>query len=338
MSENLSKISVIVPVYNVEKYLSRCIESILAQTFTDFELLLIDDGSKDASGKICDEFAKTDARIKVFHTENRGVSTARNLGIKEASADWICFVDSDDWVEETFLSDLYGDGFSQDECIVFQRAIIEYESFPEKNRISFPYYPDITLHAPFDEKQIIKYKILEDVFVWAKIFNKNIIRTHDIRFCENLSIGEDVAFLHTYLQFVKEIRLQSSFSYHYMRRNIVTLLNTFHSSEEWVLAYKVLTAANDAICDKLPVKGTEYVKKICTTNSLYQLYLACINVNENNYHSIFSYVRSKKALFDKYFHPLNLKQRMFKTFLFAKWMPYRFIFFSVKQYLRFLKS
>lgn len=132
MSENLSKISVIVPVYNVEKYLSRCIESILAQTFTDFELLLIDDGSKDASSKICDEFAKTDARIKVFHTENRGVSTARNLGIKEASADWICFVDSDDWVEETFLSDLYGDGFSQDECIVFQRAIIEYESFPEK--------------------------------------------------------------------------------------------------------------------------------------------------------------------------------------------------------------
>ncbi len=262
MSENPFKISVIVPVYNVEKYLSRCIDSILSQTFTDFELLLVDDGSTDKSGEICDEYAKTDARIKVFHTENRGVSAARNLGIKEASADWICFVDSDDWVEKKFLSDLYGNGFSQDECIIFQRAFVEYESSPEKNRISFPYYIDMTLYAPFDEKQIIKYKILEDVSVWAKIFNKNIIRTHDIRFCENLSISEDVVFLHTYLQFVKEIRLQSSYSYHYMRRNIVTLLNTFHSSEEWIQAHKVLMAANIAICDNLSVKGTEYVKKI----------------------------------------------------------------------------
>lgn len=338
MSENPFKISVIVPVYNVEKYLSRCIDSILSQTFTDFELLLVDDGSTDKSGEICDEYAKTDARIKVFHTENRGVSAARNLGIKEASADWICFVDSDDWVEKKFLSDLYGDGFSQDECIIFQRAFVEYESSPEKNRISFPYYIDMTLYAPFDGKQIIKYKILDDVFIWAKIFNKNIITTHGIWFCENLSIGEDVAFVHTYLQYVKEIRLQSSYSYHYMKRNIITLVNTFHSSEEWIQAHKVLMAANIAICDNLSVKGTEYVKKICTTNGLYQLYFACINVNENNYHSIFRYVRSKKTLFDEYFYPLNFKQRMFKLFFFAKWMPYRLIFFLVKQYIRFFKT
>ena len=78
------KISVIVPVYNVEKYLCRCIDSILAQTFTDFELLLIDDGSKDSSGEICEEYAGKDARIRVFHKQNGGVSTARNLGIDKA--------------------------------------------------------------------------------------------------------------------------------------------------------------------------------------------------------------------------------------------------------------
>ena len=92
------KISVIVPVYNVEKYLCRCIDSILAQTFTDFELLLIDDGSKDSSGEICEEYAGKDARIRVFHRQNGGVSTARNLGIDKAKGEWIYFVDSDDVV------------------------------------------------------------------------------------------------------------------------------------------------------------------------------------------------------------------------------------------------
>lgn len=89
-------ISVIVPVYNVEKYLPRCIDSIIDQTFKNFELLLIDDGSKDKSGEICDEYAKRDNRIKVFHKENGGVSSARNVGLDSAKGEWIIFCDSDD--------------------------------------------------------------------------------------------------------------------------------------------------------------------------------------------------------------------------------------------------
>ena len=100
---NNPKISVIVPVYNAEKYLHRCIDSILNQTFPDFELLLIDDGSKDQSGEICDEYAKKDSRVKVFHKENGGVSSARNVGIDNAVGEYICFCDSDDWVEKTWL-------------------------------------------------------------------------------------------------------------------------------------------------------------------------------------------------------------------------------------------
>ena len=94
------KISVIVPVYNVEKYLHRCVDSILAQTFNDFELLLIDDGSKDKSGAICDEYAAKDSRVRVFHKENGGVSSARNLGLENAKGDWIIFIDSDDWIAD----------------------------------------------------------------------------------------------------------------------------------------------------------------------------------------------------------------------------------------------
>ena len=110
---NNPKVSVIVPVYNVEKLLQRCIDSILAQTFTDFELLLIDDGSKDKSGEICDEYAAKDSRIRVFHKQNGGVSTARNIGIDKAQGEWIYFVDSDDIVLPsalgTFCSLIYSD-------------------------------------------------------------------------------------------------------------------------------------------------------------------------------------------------------------------------------------
>ncbi|MBO7397990.1 MAG: glycosyltransferase family 2 protein, partial [Clostridia bacterium] len=92
-------ISVIVPVYKTEEYLNQCVESILNQTYKDLEILLIDDGSPDRCGELCDDFAERDNRIRVFHTENRGVAAARNFGIREAKGEYIGFVDSDDWIE-----------------------------------------------------------------------------------------------------------------------------------------------------------------------------------------------------------------------------------------------
>ena len=103
----MCRISIIVPVYNVEKYLKKCVDSILGQTFTDFELLLIDDGSTDNSGSICDELAKTDNRIKVIHKENGGLSDARNIGIEVAKGDFIGFIDSDDYIDEDMYAFLY---------------------------------------------------------------------------------------------------------------------------------------------------------------------------------------------------------------------------------------
>ena len=106
MGDKNKKVSIIVPVYNVEKYLQRCIESILTQTETDLELLLIDDGSKDKSGLICDEYAQKDERVNVIHKENGGVSSARNLGIEKANGEWMCFIDADDYVRLDFLSNI----------------------------------------------------------------------------------------------------------------------------------------------------------------------------------------------------------------------------------------
>ena len=131
----MPQISVIVPVYNVEPYLRQCVDSILNQTFTDFELLLVDDGSTDRSGAICDEYASLDARVKVFHTTNRGVSAARNLGIDKASAEWITFVDSDDWVEKSYLANF--EKYSKDNyLILIQRYTMDY-SFQENKQIGY---------------------------------------------------------------------------------------------------------------------------------------------------------------------------------------------------------
>lgn len=102
----MPKISVIVPVYNVEQYLSACVESILAQTFQDFELILVDDGSPDSCGAMCDAYAQKDPRVRVIHQENQGLSGARNTGIKAASGEYITFIDSDDLVKKDYLEKL----------------------------------------------------------------------------------------------------------------------------------------------------------------------------------------------------------------------------------------
>ena len=125
------KISIIVPDYNAEKYLQRCIESILAQTFRDFELLLIDDGSKDNSGYICDEYAKMDSRIKVIHKENGGLSDARNVGIQASSGSYIALVDSDDLIAQNFIEELY-------KCCIKSNAMIavcSYSKFSNEDEI-----------------------------------------------------------------------------------------------------------------------------------------------------------------------------------------------------------
>ena len=103
----MPKLSVIVPVFKVEKYLDRCVNSILSQTFTDLELILVDDGSPDNCPAMCDAWAEKDSRVKVIHKENGGLSSARNAGVAAAQAEYIAFVDSDDWVEQDFLKTLY---------------------------------------------------------------------------------------------------------------------------------------------------------------------------------------------------------------------------------------
>lgn len=142
MIESLNPVvSVIVPVYKVEKYLDRCVQSILNQTMKDFELILIDDGSPDKCGMICDNWKNKDARIKVIHKENGGLSSARNAGLSIAKGDYIAFIDSDDWVSVDYLEYLYYliEKYKVDyvECVLYPIHHYEMKKFNEKEVLKF---------------------------------------------------------------------------------------------------------------------------------------------------------------------------------------------------------
>ncbi len=178
------KISVIVPVYNVEKYLPECIESILAQTFTDFELLLIDDGSPDNSRKICDKYAAQDCRIRVFHKPNGGVSSSRNLGLDNANGEWITFVDADDSLQidalETFSKFFYGY-----DMIRFSMGLV---NNPEKSDINYIEIDENDTKEEYTAKVVSRNAILG---ICGGIYKKSIFEDNNIRFDPNLINGED---------------------------------------------------------------------------------------------------------------------------------------------------
>lgn len=180
----MPKVSVIIPVYKAEKYLNRCIDSILAQTYKTWELLLIDDGSPDRSGDICDEYAKRDNRIKVFHKENGGVSSARNLGLDNIEGDFVTFVDSDDWLLENTLT-LCSSYFDKYEIVRFSMVYIE-SLVGDNNR---------KLVLPFSKsKNAIMQRILERnslLGVWGGVYKADLFNNPSIRFNSNLVMAED---------------------------------------------------------------------------------------------------------------------------------------------------
>lgn len=204
------KISVIVPVYNVEKYLSYCIESILAQTYTNFELLLVDDGSKDQSGYICDEYAKKDGRIKVFHIKNSGVSVARNTGLNEATGMWVCFVDSDDWLDKDYL-----DGFNYDTSSDLLLQGFKRQYGQEVLKVSFEAEKYTGVRVVEKIVELERKEILIFRPPWAKLFKKKIIDDCCLKFDPAISIGEDFLFVLYYVLHTESVCISSKCGYNY---------------------------------------------------------------------------------------------------------------------------
>ena len=196
--------SVIIPVYNVEKYLRECVDSILAQSFEDYEIILVNDGSKDSSPAICDEYAKKDSRIKVIHKENGGASAARNMGTDVASGKYILYLDSDDYIsDKDFFKELHKKAESGTDVIIYKFK----KYFEETKQFSKCHYafPELETKPTLAER--INYLVKTDSFYcagWSKAIRADIIRENNIRFMEGV-VGEDQEWYYRVLENVKTI-------------------------------------------------------------------------------------------------------------------------------------
>ena len=227
----MPKLSIIVPVYKVEKYIQKCVDSILNQTYTDFELILVDDGSPDNCGKICDEYAQKDERVRVIHKENKGVSSARNLGINEAKGEIIGFVDSDDFIEADMYKDMMEFLEKNDLDIVCTDTYIVYG-----NRKKFkPRYPKDKI---FENGTAINENLNGnlDNAIWNKIYSREVIA--DVRFPVNRRY-EDVATVYKWINNAHKVGYMSKAHYYYCRLDNSFIGTSFNlkSRYEHFLAY-----------------------------------------------------------------------------------------------------
>ncbi len=213
-------ISVIVPVYKVEPYLRRCVDSVLAQSFSDFEVILVDDGSPDSCGTICDEYAGKDARVHVIHKENGGLSSARNAGLAAAQGELICFVDSDDFIDpeelETAVQEI--DGFDM-VCWGF-RQVDENGAVCLAGRISPGVFRWENAYAQFAFllKQYFPYRI--GWAAWSRLYRKRIIDRYGLSFEDNRKIfAEDLYFSLIYLLHARSVCCLDDVYYNYFVRS-----------------------------------------------------------------------------------------------------------------------
>lgn len=207
----MEKVSIVVPVYNAEKYLAECIESLINQTYRNIEIILVNDGSTDRSYEICEQYAKNDLRIQVFTQKNGGISKARNKGIAEAKGSYILFVDSDDYCELKMVENAVKNA-KNDTLYIWS-----YTEVYKNKIIQKKFKQDITI-GNIDE-------IFQATLFGSscnKIFSLDIIREKKLHFDEEVYNTEDLLFIFTYLQYVKEIKYDEKFLYnHRIGKNII---------------------------------------------------------------------------------------------------------------------
>lgn len=210
------KISIIIPVYNTASYLKRCLDSILAQSVIDFEVILVNDGSTDDSGMICDSYAENHDNIRVIHQGNRGVSAARNRGIEVALGGWLTFIDSDDYVKPNYLSTMIASGNRFNSDLVMTGLV---KTWCDSGYVDIRSFEDLVVKK---DKLDLLYEnniLQRQKGPVVKLFKNDIIRNNHLRFDERLSRGEDALFVYNYLLYCNTISVVSGANYVYCLRS-----------------------------------------------------------------------------------------------------------------------
>ena len=256
-------VTIVVPIYNVEKYLTRCVDSIINQTYQNLEIILVDDGSPDNCPRICDEYAKKDSRIRVIHKENAGVGMARNTGIENATGKYICFFDSDDYIEPITI---------EQSCLLAEQESADLVCFghveesPEGQVLTYrlPNPPKIVfcdeevtrvlmpMTLSYDAKSGEDWNL--SLSAWCALFSMDIIRRHEWRFVsEREIISEDIYSVLEYYQYAKKVAFIKKPFYHYIS-NPISLSKSYRKDrydQLKILANKLTVLSSEMGCEDL---------------------------------------------------------------------------------------
>ena len=274
MSERRPLISVIVPIYQIERYLGICIESIIKQTYANLEIILVDDGSPDRCGEICDLYAKKDGRIRVIHKENGGLVSARKAGLAAAAGEYVNYVDGDDWIEPGFIEALWAASGDADLVIAGQSR----DLFQTSSRI--------TGHFPAGSYAGAELKALQQnmlscgaffqlgvtTYVWNKLFRRQKLMRHQNAVDNRITIGEDAAVVYPYLMDCSTVRIIANWDYHYRQRED-SMLKQSASFQREAVGLKLLRSHLLAFADRFPweyrleEQVTDYLLGICIMHS-----------------------------------------------------------------------
>lgn len=270
--ENL--VSIIVPIYNAGRYIDKCIESIIGQTYSDIEILLIDDGSNDNSYEICNRWREIDKRILVIHKQNGGVSSARNVGLEKANGEYIVFVDADDWLEREFISTMVSKIGNSDFVIggykIVGNGTIGKKFVKESSVSSYEFRKQYDCYLGKD--------LINPPF--AKLFKKEIIENQ--HFDEKLSLGEDLAFNLKYLEKCSRVNFISDLLYNYNVYNESSASKKLRDND-FEQVYKIYLLSKKFVGKENVIDFDEIDKRYCeNVIGLLQLLLYSDNPKKNN--------------------------------------------------------
>lgn len=291
----MCEISIIVPVYNVEKYLKKCVDSILNQTFRDFELILVDDGSPDNSGDICDQYAREDNRVRVIHKQNGGLSSARNAGIENAKGKFLSFIDSDDYIDTDMIEILHNDIVSDEIDI----STIGYYDQYGSNIINSQ--KNINSMEILSNEQAIE-KILEGkeltANVWNKLYKSKLFET--IRFVDKV-IAEDAFIIVDLLLLCRNVSLNKNFKYHYVHRKASITTSDYNDKDrDTIVAWEYNLSL---IKEHFPSLSGKAFSRVCWANFYVLDKLSQINAKNDKESETYEVV--KKFLIKNSYHILR---------------------------------
>lgn len=249
-------ISVVVPVYNASNFITRCIDSILSQDYTNIQLILINDGSKDNSLEICKDYENKDERVLVYDQVNKGVSAARNQGIELATGDFICFVDSDDFIDKQYLSTFLSFDIDYNKTIILQDILRVKNNKSEKNCK----FEDEFIEKDNFDKLLTKYKIFRFGYPFSKFYKSSILKEKKIRFNTNIHFSEDLLFFIEYLKYVDSVKLCSKALYNYVDVGN-SLSYAYHSFESEIECYYEMIRATNSLKSKFLINDERYIQK-----------------------------------------------------------------------------